>query len=165
MTDGASEPAGLANPCALMGKRVLVTGASSGIGRATAGLLARLGASVIVTGRDEGRLTQTRQSLAGQGHAQLAFDLSAIDAIPGMVEKLAKDGGPLAGIAHCAGIQAGRPMRIVDQGFMDEMFRTNVESGLALARGFRRRGVAAPGAAMVFVSSVSAFVGQPSNVV
>jgi NAD(P)-dependent dehydrogenase (short-subunit alcohol dehydrogenase family) len=153
------------NPLALTGRRILVTGASSGIGRATATLLAQLGAAVIVAGRDEDRLTRTREALVGSGHEQIAFELGAIDAIPGIVAKLAKDGGALAGIAHCAGIQSGRPMRIVDQGFMDEMFRINVQSGLALARGLRQRGVAAEGAAMVLLSSVSAFVGQGSNVV
>ncbi|MDB5362915.1 MAG: short-chain dehydrogenase [Rhodospirillales bacterium] len=156
---------GLINPLSLARRRILVTGASSGIGRATAELLARLGASVIVAGRDEERLARTRSSLVGDGHSQIAFDLSAIDEIPGIVARLAKEGGALSGIAHCAGVQAGRPMRIVDQNFMDDLFRVNVQSGLALARGFRQRGVPASGAAMVLVSSVSAFVGQASNVV
>jgi NAD(P)-dependent dehydrogenase (short-subunit alcohol dehydrogenase family) len=149
----------------LAGRRVLVTGASSGIGRAVAQLAARLGASVVATGRDAERLAATVETLAGEGHQAAAFDLAEIDAIPPFVQKLATEGGALAGIAHCAGIQIGKPVRVTDQAFMDQMFRINVESGIALARGLRQRGVAVPGASLVLLSSVSALVGQASNVV
>jgi NAD(P)-dependent dehydrogenase (short-subunit alcohol dehydrogenase family) len=153
-----------ANPMDLTGRRVLVTGASSGIGRATAQGLAALGACVIATGRDAPRLAATLETLGGAGHQAVAFDLSAIDAIAPFVQKIATDGA-LSGIAHCAGIQLGKPVRVTDQAFMDQMFRVNVESGIALARGFRQRGVAAAGASLVLLSSVSALVGQASNVV
>jgi NAD(P)-dependent dehydrogenase (short-subunit alcohol dehydrogenase family) len=153
------------NPMALTGRRVLVTGASSGIGRATAQGLAALGASVIATGRDAARLAATMETLDGTDHRSVAFDLAAIDMIAPFVQKLASEGGVLSGIAHCAGIQLGKPVRVTDQAFMDQMFRVNVESGIALARGFRQRGVAAPGASLVLLSSVSALVGQASNVV
>jgi NAD(P)-dependent dehydrogenase (short-subunit alcohol dehydrogenase family) len=153
------------NPMDLTGRRVLVTGASSGIGRAAARKLAGLGATVIASARDPVRLAATVESLAGSGHESVGFDLSAIDAIAPFVQKLASERGALAGIAHCAGIQIGKPVRVTDQAFMDQMFRINVESGLALARGFRQRGVAAPGASLVLLSSVSALVGQAGNVV
>jgi len=153
------------NPMSLAGRRVLVTGASSGIGRAVAQLVAQLDGTVVAAGRDAGRLAATVESLAGAGHEAVAFDLGEIDAIPPFVQKLSAEGGALAGIAHCAGIQIGKPVRVTDQAFMDQMFRINVESGIALARGLRQRGVAVPGASLVLLSSVSALVGQASNVV
>ena len=91
------------NPMSLAGRRVLVTGASSGIGRAVAQLVARLDGRVVATGRDAGRLAATVETLAGEGHEAIPFDLGEIDAIPPFVQKLAGEGGALAGIAHCAG--------------------------------------------------------------
>ena len=63
------------NPMALEGRTVLVTGASSGIGRETAALLSRLGARLVLAGRDEGRLAETLAMLEGGGHATAPFDL------------------------------------------------------------------------------------------
>ena len=56
------------NPYSLEGKTILVTGASSGIGKATAIECSKLGARVVITGRDEARLQQTLSSLEGEGH-------------------------------------------------------------------------------------------------
>lgn len=67
----------------LAGRHVLVTGASAGIGRATALLAAGLGARVTLNGRDAGRLAETSALLPGEGHRTAAFDLSDSDAIPG----------------------------------------------------------------------------------
>ncbi len=65
-----------------MGKRcVIVTGASSGIGRQTAILLSELGAVVVLTGRDSEKLNETRSLMSGEGHAVEAFDLNDIDGI------------------------------------------------------------------------------------
>ena len=152
------------NPFDLAGKHILVTGASSGIGRAVARLSACLGATLTITGRDAARLDQTVSQLPGAEHRMEPFDLKEIDAIPGFVKQVASR-GQLSGIAHCAGIQVAKPLAIVGQAFMDDMFRVNVESGIALARGLRQRGVATEWASLVLLASVSALVGQASNVV
>lgn len=64
------------NPFTLQGKTILVTGASSGIGRAAAIECSRMGARVIVTGRNEERLKETLGQLEGEGHAMIVADLS-----------------------------------------------------------------------------------------
>ncbi|HVJ52133.1 MAG TPA: SDR family oxidoreductase [Aliidongia sp.] len=153
------------NPMDLTGRHVLVTGASSGIGRASALLLAQLGAHVTVTGRDAGRLAETLERMEGEGHRAAPFDLGAIDEIPAWLKGLASAGKPFAGLAHCAGIQVSKPIRSADEAFMSDMFRVNISSGLALARAIRQRGCAVEGAGLVFVASASAFVGQAGNVV
>ncbi|HRJ61491.1 MAG TPA: SDR family oxidoreductase [Azospirillaceae bacterium] len=151
---------------AFNGRRVLVTGASAGIGRACAIALAGLGARVVVNGRNEGRLAETLAALPGDGHGAAPFDLTDCDQIPGWIKVLATDGGPLAGVAHCAGTQSSKPVRSVDTAYFDQVMRANLLSALALARGLRQKGCcAASGGAMVLVSSVAAFIGQPGNVV
>ena len=149
----------------LSGRHILVTGASAGIGRATAVLAARLGARVTVNGRDPARLTETLALLAGEGHRAAAFDLSDTDAIPAWMKEQAGAGGPFDGLAHCAGVQVGKPVRAVDRGFFDQILHTNLLSALALARGFRQKGCHPGQGAMVLVSSVAAEIGQPGNVV
>lgn len=149
----------------LSGRRILITGASAGIGRACARVAAELGATVIVNGRNEDRLAQTLAQIPGTGHVAASFDLSDADAIPAWVKKLAED-GPLSGIVHCAGVQSSKPVRGVDTAYFDQVMQTNLLSALMLARGFRQKGCRAEGGgAMVLTASVAAFIGQPGNVV
>lgn len=88
------------NPFSLYGKTILVTGASSGIGRATAVLCSIMGAKVVITGRNEERLLETYNSLIGEGHLYYLCDLINVTERNTLVLKLPK----LDGIVHCAGI-------------------------------------------------------------
>jgi len=153
------------SPFDLSGRRVLVTGASSGIGRATAAALAGLGVRVLATGRDAGRLEATLSDLAGEGHRAVPFDLADADAIPAWIKAETSGWGPLDGVVHCAGLQIGKPIRSLDAAFFDRMTRINLLSGLMIAKGFRQRGCNPGRGSVVMVSSLAAMVGQPSNVV
>ena len=77
------------NPMELTGKRIMVTGASSGIGRETAILLSNLGAQVVLLGRDEQRLAETKDNLSGDGHVSISLELREFekhaDAFSGIV--------------------------------------------------------------------------------
>ena len=64
------------NPYSLEGKTILVTGASSGIGKATAIACSKMGAKVVVTGRNAERLQETYQELEGEGHQQIIAELT-----------------------------------------------------------------------------------------
>jgi NAD(P)-dependent dehydrogenase (short-subunit alcohol dehydrogenase family) len=157
------------SPFSLAGRRILITGASAGIGRACARVVAELGAKVIVNGRNEQRLAETLAQIpaqgSGEGHSAAPFDLSDADSIPAWVKKLAED-GPLSGIVHCAGVQSSKPVRGVDAAYFDQVMQANLLSALMLARGFRQKGCRADaGGAMVLTASVAAFIGQPGNVV
>lgn len=149
----------------LEGRRLLVTGASAGIGRAVAVLAAGLGARVTANGRDGERLAATVAGLPGTGHRAAAFDLSDTDAVPDWLKDQTAAHGPFDAVAHCAGVQIGKPVRTVDRAFFDEVVHVNLLSALALARGFRQKGCNPGRGALVFVSSVAAEVGQPGNVV
>ncbi len=153
-----------AAPFSLSGRHILVTGASTGIGRAVAVTAADLGARVTLTARNADRLADTAAALAGSGHRIAPFDLSDTDAIPGWVKQQAAEAGAFDGLAHCAGVQVGKPVRAVDRAFFDQTMHVNLLSALALARGLRQKGCHGPDAAVVFVASVAAMIGQPGNV-
>jgi NAD(P)-dependent dehydrogenase (short-subunit alcohol dehydrogenase family) len=154
------------NPMSMVGRHILTTGASSGIGRAVAIMLSRLGARLTISGRNEERLSATLAALEGEGHQALAFDLMRIDALPAwMREQVTGDGPPLDGVAHCAGIQSLRPIRIFDQAFFDETLRANLGAALALAKGLRQKGVKAERASLVYIASTAATAASPANVV
>lgn len=148
------------NPMDLAGRTILVTGASSGIGRETAVLLSRLGARVILTARNRERLQQSADLLSGGGHSVEPFDLACPAEIAAWVARLAAQQGPLAGIVHSAGVHNAYPLRVLTAGKLEEVMRTNVSSAVMLAKGLRQKNVYAPGASLVFLSSTTALVGE-----
>ena len=150
------------NPLDLSGKTVLVTGASSGIGRETAIYLSKLGANLVVTGRDRARLDAV-QAKIGASCMSEAFDLAAIDEIPSWLKQIANRTGPIAGLVHSAGISATRPLRTISEKEIVALMTINVSSAIALAKGFRQKGVYADGASIVLLASVMGLVGQPAN--
>jgi NAD(P)-dependent dehydrogenase (short-subunit alcohol dehydrogenase family) len=151
-----------ANPMDLTASTVLVTGASSGIGRETAILLSSLGARVVLTGRNQGRLEETAASLSGQGHRVEPFDLSRSEEISDWLRSLTAQTGPLNGLVHSAGIHITAPLRIMTPQAIEGMLKTNVLSAILLARGFCRKGCHAADSSIVFLSSIAALAGQPA---
>jgi len=145
----------------LAGKRILITGASSGIGRETARLIASLGAKVRLSGRNAERLNETLEQLEGSDHHVYAFDLGNHEEIPGWIAGIARESGPLDGLFHAAGEVALRPVGLTKPKGIDALFRSSIAAGLLLVRGFVQRGVAAEtSASVVLMSSVAAARGQ-----
>lgn len=149
------------NPLDMSGRVVLVTGASSGIGRETALLLSQLGARLVLVGRDSGRLAEVLSKLAGDGHVAEVFDLSTAEQIPAWMKGVASNVGPLSGAVHCAGIHSHRPLKIQDVAKFEEVQKINVTASMMLAKGFRQKGCCAANGSIVLLSSVAGLVGQP----
>jgi NAD(P)-dependent dehydrogenase (short-subunit alcohol dehydrogenase family) len=144
----------------LAGKRVLVTGASSGIGRQASLTLAACGAKVCVSGRDVARLHGTLAALPGDSHSLLVLDLNGDDSIADAILADAKSLGAFHGAFHAAGVSMVRPIKMCKTKQFDEVFASSVRSALAIARAMSLRGVMEDGGSLVLMSSVAGLRGQ-----
>lgn len=143
-------------------KNILVTGASSGIGREIALSLSRNGASVIITGRNEERLNDTYKCLdtfKGQRHLQVIADLGVDD----QIEKLASESCPVDGIVCCSGINDKAPIKHVSREKIEKMYNTNVYGPMLLVKEFLKQKKVNSAASIVFISSISSIYATVSN--
>lgn len=140
------------NDFSVKDKTVLVTGASSGIGRQIAVTVARAGGRIVITGRDEQRLIETHDLLCGEDrHQRITADLTVETDIDNLVETI--DG--LDGLVHCAGIIRPLPVKFISQKEIDVMRFVNIDAPMILtAKLFRQRKIR-NGASIVFISSIS----------
>lgn len=138
------------NPFTLEGKTVLVTGASSGIGRATAVLCAEMGAKVVAFGRNEQRLEETLSLLLGEGHNKVTLDMTDEMAVDKMVSEIPL----LDGVANCAGIANMNPFQFVNKQEMDDVFAANFFSPVMLVNKLLKLKKLQKGSSVVFVSSI-----------
>jgi len=154
------------NPFSVEGKIILVTGASSGIGKQIAETLSNQGASVILVGRNKEKLNETLNSTANKDrHVVETFDLSNIDEIPAWMKRIVeKTGKPINGVVHAAGYHSTIPLRVLSYKSMNEIMTINLYAGLAMLRGCANKKIFAPKSSFVFISSVMGLVGQPGVV-
>jgi NAD(P)-dependent dehydrogenase (short-subunit alcohol dehydrogenase family) len=140
-----------------------VTGASSGIGRECALLLDSLGATVILNGRDEERLTETRTAMSGEGHVIATADLGSVDMRPWLTEQVGQSGLPLSGVAHCAGSHAYAPLRA----FSADKLRSALDAYTVMTASLFHAAsclkARAPQCSLVTMTSVSSQVAVPGN--
>lgn len=141
----------------------MVTGASSGIGRATVRWLAEHGSQCVLVGRSETRLRETVASLgAGERHFLEVCDLENAESIPGWLKQgITRWGQPIDGLVHAAGAHATIPIRFLDTKSLSQQLNANFMSSVALLRGVAARGVCNEGASCVFVSSLAAHAASP----
>ncbi len=138
------------NPFSLKGKTVLVTGASSGIGAATAIECSKMGAQVIITARNEERLKDTLGQMTGESHQIVSLDLTNQEDIENLVSGLSK----INGIVLCAGIGYTLPFPFCSRKKMDKVFNINFFAPIELLRLLIKKKKMAPYSSVVFVSSV-----------
>lgn len=143
----------------LAGKRILVTGASSGLGLETAKVLSSLGAKLVLVARNEDRLRSALIQLEGDGHIYQSFDLCSSDSYVGMLKDIAA-AGRFSGVVHCAGINMTVPLKALSVNRWNETLQTNLTSAFLLAQAFRNSLVSEKGSSIVFVGSVMSVVGQ-----
>jgi NAD(P)-dependent dehydrogenase (short-subunit alcohol dehydrogenase family) len=154
----------LNNPFSLRGKNFLVTGAASGVGKATSLILSNLGANLILVDINKEGLCETRKECR-QTDVALTIDLSDASAIREKIMTGVKDFGKLNGLVHIAGIPYIAPLKAVSSTRCDEVYKLNTYAAIELAKIFTDRHVyAGEKGSLVFISSVYALVGSSANV-
>ena len=140
------------NPFTLEGKTILVTGASSGIGRGIAIACSKMGANVLVNGRNESRLKETLQLLEGESNKIVVADLSNSAKVTEMVTELPK----LDGIVHCAGIGQRVLCKQLRERDLDEMMDVNFKAPVMLQTELLKQKKINKAASIVFIASIAA---------
>lgn len=140
------------NPFSLEGKTILVTGASSGIGRGIAIACSKMGANVLVNGRNESRLKETLQLLEGESNKIVVADLSNSVKVTEMVTELPK----LDGIVHCAGIGQRVLCKQLQERDLDEMMDVNFKAPVMLQTELLKQKKINKAASIVFIASIAA---------
>jgi NAD(P)-dependent dehydrogenase (short-subunit alcohol dehydrogenase family) len=140
----------------LSSSSILVTGASSGIGRAVAVACANVGAKIILHGRDLDRLEETFKALAGSGHKIMQGDFIDDD----QVNALADNIGQIHGVCHCAGIHGVAPMRLVQKAMLMNVMQVNYFAPIILTQRLLLKKKILPGGSIVFISSIAALTGK-----
>ena len=142
------------NPYSLKGKTILITGASSGIGRATAIACSKMGANVVITGRNVERLRQTYEQLDTVGtHYQFAGDLTLQEDL----ERLVEDVPVLDGLVNNVGISYTKPIGFLKPDDIRMVYEANLYAPMLLTNSLLKKKKIAKGASVVFMSSTAAF--------
>jgi NAD(P)-dependent dehydrogenase (short-subunit alcohol dehydrogenase family) len=152
------------NPFCLNGKRFLVTGAASGIGRATSIVLSKLGAALILVDVNADGLAET-QAACGPADKTILLDLSICSLIKNALFDAVSESGKLDGFVHLAGRAYISPLKAISEETCKEVFAINTYAAVELAKVFAHRNVYAGSAgSIVLISSVYAVVGSAANV-
>ena len=139
------------NPFSLTGKTILITGASSGIGKATAIECAKLGASLIIVGRNEERLNEVYNTLEGEGHIQKNIDLTDFSKLEDLVINLPN----IDGCVNNAGIGGKLPIAFIKREDLQCIIDINTLVPVFLTQLLVKKKKFKRGASLVFTSSIS----------
>jgi len=142
------------NPFSLGGKTILVTGASSGIGRAIAVECSKMGANVIITARNEQRLDETLALMPGKNHTKIVADLTDKADREKLVEQLPK----LDGIVHSAGVVKTLIFQFIDEKSLAEVMNVNFTAPTLISAKLVEEKKLKKGSSIIFIGSISGTV-------
>lgn len=146
------------NPFSLDGKIILVTGASSGIGRGVAIACSKMGAHVILTARNEQRLKESQHQMASESTSIIA-DLTSKDDIESLVKSLPE----IDGVVHCAGIGDRTLLKMVRETDIDRVMTCNFKAPVLLQKELLKKKKIKDCASIVFIASRAPFAPSIGN--
>ena len=139
------------NPFSLENKTILVTGASSGIGKAIAIECSKMGAKVVITGRNEQRLQETYEQLEGAQPAYIVANLTKKEDIETLVSQI----NSLNGLVNCAGLTIPKPFKFLQEEDIQEVMTVNFNAPLLLTQLLIKKKKLQKTSSIVFISSIS----------
>jgi len=149
----------------LKNKNIIVTGASSGIGRQCVITFSQLGANVILIARSKERLKETYNRLNKGNHLIISQDITEYDRLEEIINTAVDKVGKISGFVHSAGIEMTLPVRSMQSSYYEEMFSVNVIAGFELARVIsKKKYFDEKRASFIFISSVMGILGQAGKV-
>lgn len=149
------------NPFSLLGKTILVTGASSGIGRGIAVALSKMGSDVIISGRNRVKLDVTLSEMTEGNHSIVTADLTkSVD-----IAALADTVTPLDGIVHCAGIGHRMPAKMISEKDIDTVMKANFSGAVLLQSALLTKKKVKKDSSIVFIASKAADFPSPGNAI
>ncbi|HLZ32808.1 MAG TPA: SDR family NAD(P)-dependent oxidoreductase, partial [Nitrospira sp.] len=147
------------------GKTIVVSGASSGIGRAVAIHLGRQGAGLVIIGRDRERLEDTARRASASTCRILELDLSRQADIMPAIKDAAAAVGRLYGLCHAAGTVETLPLSATGPEKLQAMMQVNYLAGMELARAVSRRDILnEDGGSILFISAIYGLIGKPGQI-
>ncbi len=149
------------NPFSLDGKTILVTGASSGIGKAIAVECSKMGANIIITARSRDRLQETFLALdAAKTNYQFEADLTLGDDIEKLVSLLPS----LDGVVHCAAVIKKLPLKFISEKVLQQIMSANLFAPAILSQQIIKKKLLNNKGSVVFISSIAATVASLGNI-
>ncbi len=151
------------NPFSLEGKNIIVTGASSGIGRQCAIDCSKAGARVIAIARNKERLEETLSMMDGEGHRYYSYDLSNTHGIADLVSTIVSECGKIGGMIYAAGIEKTLPFKLLKTEDYSELFNVNTISALEMAKSVssvKSFSKSETGGSIVLIASITASIAR-----
>lgn len=150
------------NPFTLENKTILVTGASSGIGRQCAIDCSKMGAKVVLIARNEDRLNETISLMDGEGHLAYSFDLTNLDGIKELVTRIVSTIGKMDGFIHAAGIVITKPLQLLTIQDYENVYLVNSLSCFEFIHQMASIKNMNKGGSIVLIASISGVIGRGS---
>lgn len=149
----------------LTDKRILVVGASSGIGKQSAITLSKVGARLTLVARNREKLQQVVCELEGEGHDFFPEDVSDVGTIEALVKEIVSKDGPLDGLVYAAGVGTALPLMQSKPDKVQDTFNVNFFGFFEMVRQITRKGRFNPGMRIVGVSSCASLRGDKSKAI
>jgi NAD(P)-dependent dehydrogenase (short-subunit alcohol dehydrogenase family) len=149
----------------LSNKVVVITGASSGIGRQCAIACSKMGASLVLFDRNKEQMEYTVSQLEGESHLSFIQDIREIDSFESAIKKVVKECGAIDGFIHSAGIQTTLPIRLHSKEIYYDQLDINCLGGFECCRILSQNNYFnSKGGSIIFIASIRGLLGAAYQV-